>query len=166
MYRNKCYRVVAHKSWHLLFSRTKKLFIHSSLWSSLAVIMSHWSRFKQAVKTHPHPPTPRLPASFKSVNHRCPLSSFWQISTSSSTACDILLSFFFWHGRDRRTRVPCYCNYIMVSLAAPWPLTQLFLWNIYFIVSFEIMRSLRHNKSSVEGWRSDFICTMHVFENT
>lgn len=31
MYRNKFYRVVRHKSWYLLFSSTKRLFIHSLL---------------------------------------------------------------------------------------------------------------------------------------
>lgn len=62
-----CIGTNATEWWHIkvgicFFSRTKKLFIHSSLWSSLAVIMSHWSRFKQDFKkpptTRPHPPTP------------------------------------------------------------------------------------------------------------
>lgn len=159
MHRNKFYR---HKSWCLLFSSTKKLFIHSCLWSSLAVIVSHWTRSKQADEEG----TPCLP-SFKSINHRRPLSPFWQISTSSSIGCGILLSVSLWHGREGRTRVPRCCNYITTSLAAPWPLTQLFLENINFIVSFERMWSLSQNKSSVEGWGSgSSVCCMHASENT
>lgn len=124
--------------------------------------VSHWTRSKQADEEG----TPCLP-SFKSINHRRPLSPFWQISTSSSIGCGILLSVSLWHGREGRTQVPRCCNYITTSLAAPWPLTQLFLENINFIVSFERMWSLSQNKSSVEGWGSgSSVRCMHASENT
>lgn len=146
IYRSKFYRVVRHKSWYLLFSSTKTLFIHS-----FSVIFSRCNHVTLVkIQASWQEGTPCLPASFKSVNHRRPLSPFWQISSSYSIGCGILLSVFFWHGREGRTRVPCCCNYITASLAAPSPVAQLFLENINFIVSFEIMRPLSHNKSLVE----------------
>lgn len=161
MHRNKFYR---HKSWCLLFSSTKKLFIHSCLWSLLTLIMSHWTRSKLADEEG----TPCLP-SFKSVNHRRPLSPFWQISSSSPIGCGIMLSVSLWHRRKGRTRAPHCCNYITTSLAAPQPLTQLFLETVSFIVSFERMWSLSQNKSSNEGWGSDSVsyatCTRQRMHN-
>lgn len=124
---------------------TKALFIlHSS-----AAVTSCWLRSKEVdMKAHPHPLV-----SFRSVNRRRPSCQFSQSFRSSSIGCDILLSISLWHGREGfggGTRVSCCRNYIIAGLAAPQSLTQLFLENISFIVSFEIMRSLSGNKSSVD----------------
>lgn len=61
----------------------------------------------------------------------------------------IVLSFSLWQQQEGRMLLPWRCNYITVGLAAPRPLTQLFLEHVNFIVSFEIIQSLSRNKSSV-----------------
>lgn len=128
--------MVRHKSWYLLFFQYKDA-LHSFPFSVIFSRCNHVTLVK--IQASWQEGTPCLTASFRSVNHRRPLSPFWQISSSSSIGCGILLSVSFWHGREGRTRAPCCCNYITAGLAAPSPLTQLFLENINFIVSFEIM---------------------------
>lgn len=112
----------------LLFSSTKTLFIHFLFCDLLS--LSHWSRSKQADKKAPAV----CQASFKSVNHRRPLSPFWQISSSSSIGCGILLSVSFWHweGREGRTWVPCWCNYITASLASAIATDPIIPWKHQF----------------------------------
>lgn len=67
-------------------------------------------------------------------------------------------------GREEKKAVPCCCNYITASLVAPRPLTQLFLENIKFIVSFEIMRSLRLERRGFDvrctRWRTHNVSGM------